>query len=135
MVRESLHDGAAKGKRWRSSVLDGVRPSPYVIFSRGMIPSPHTGDIGRNAMAVLPVIIAPDPRLKIVSEPVETVDGSVRQLMDDMAETMYAAPGCGLAAPQVGVSLRVFIIDVASTPHTGSTRTSEPASGDRRALP
>lgn len=63
-------------------------------------------------MAILPVITAPDPRLKLKSEPVEKVDEAIRRLMDDMLETMHAAPGIGLAAPQVGVTKRVLVIDV-----------------------
>ena len=54
-------------------------------------------------MAILPIIIAPDPRLKVKSEPVARVDPEVVALMDDLLDTMYVAPGIGLAAPQVGV--------------------------------
>ena len=54
-----------------------------------------------------------DPRLAKKSEPVAAVDGEIQQLMDDMLETMYAAPGIGLAAPQVGVLKRVIVIDIA----------------------
>lgn len=64
-------------------------------------------------MALLSIIVAPDPRLKKVSAPVEAVDGGVRRLMDDMLETMYAAPGIGLAAPQVGIPRRVVVADAA----------------------
>ncbi|HEU0071120.1 MAG TPA: peptide deformylase [Alphaproteobacteria bacterium] len=64
-------------------------------------------------MAVLPIITAPDPRLKVTAKPVEKVDAAVRRLMDDMLETMYVAPGIGLAAPQIGVAKRVIVIDVA----------------------
>lgn len=64
-------------------------------------------------MALLPIITAPDPRLKTVATRVDAVDDDIRQLMDDMLETMYAAPGVGLAAPQVGVSKRVIVADVA----------------------
>lgn len=64
-------------------------------------------------MALLPIITAPDPRLKIRAKPVATVDGEVRRLMDDMVETMYHAIGIGLAAPQVGVAKRVIVLDVA----------------------
>ncbi len=64
-------------------------------------------------MPLLPIITAPDPRLKQVAKPVERVDDEVRQLMDDMLETMHAAPGIGLAAPQVGVLKRVIVVDVA----------------------
>ncbi|KAF0098196.1 MAG: N-formylmethionyl-tRNA deformylase [Rhodospirillaceae bacterium] len=63
-------------------------------------------------MALLPILTAPDPRLKKKSLPVETVDAGVRQLMDDMLETMYDAPGIGLAAPQVGVLKRVIVLDI-----------------------
>jgi len=64
-------------------------------------------------MAVLDIITAPDPRLKIKARPVEKVDVKVRRLMDDMVETMYRAVGIGLAAPQVGAAQRVIVIDVA----------------------
>jgi peptide deformylase len=62
-------------------------------------------------MTILPIIIAPDPRLKLIAAPVARVDDRIRQLMDDMLETMYRAPGIGLAAPQVGVLERVIVID------------------------
>ena len=64
-------------------------------------------------MALLPIITAPDPRLKIQAKPVAKVDAKVRRLMDDMLETMYHAIGIGLAAPQVGVAKRVLVVDVA----------------------
>jgi peptide deformylase len=64
-------------------------------------------------MAIRPIIILPDPLLRKVSEPVERVDDDLRRLMDDMLETMYAAPGIGLAAVQVGVPRRLLVIDVA----------------------
>ena len=62
-------------------------------------------------MAVLPIIIAPDRRLKVVCAAVDAVDEAVATLMADMLETMYLAPGIGLAAPQVGVTKRVIVID------------------------
>ncbi len=64
-------------------------------------------------MALMPIITAPDPRLKKVANPVDEVGIDVRRLMDDMLQTMYAAPGVGLAAPQVGVLKRVIVVDVA----------------------
>jgi peptide deformylase len=64
-------------------------------------------------MALLPVLIAPDPRLKLKAKPVAQVDAKIRRLMDDMLETMYVAPGIGLAAPQVGEALRIIVADVA----------------------
>ena len=64
-------------------------------------------------MAKLPILVAPDPRLKVVSKPVAKVDDSIRRLMDDMLETMYDAPGIGLAAIQVGIAKRIIVIDIA----------------------
>jgi peptide deformylase len=64
-------------------------------------------------MALLPIITAPDPRLKIKAHPVAMVDAKVRRLMDDMLETMYHSIGIGLAAPQVGAAQRVLVVDVA----------------------
>jgi peptide deformylase len=63
-------------------------------------------------MAMLEILVAPDPRLKTKAKPVAAVDDRIRRLMDDMLETMYAAPGIGLAAPQVGEPLRVIVLDV-----------------------
>ncbi len=65
-------------------------------------------------MAILPIIWAPDPILKTRCKPVEVIDDAVRRLVDDMFHTMYAAPGVGLAAPQVGVATRVVVVDVAA---------------------
>src|SRR5919108_1343079 len=64
-------------------------------------------------MAQLPIITAPDPRLKIKARPVPAVDNKIRRLMDDMLDTMYGAIGIGLAAPQVGESSRVIVLDIA----------------------
>lgn len=64
-------------------------------------------------MAIYPILIAPDPRLKIKSEHVKEVNDDIRQLMDDMLETMYSAHGIGLAAPQIDVHKRVIVVDVA----------------------
>ena len=63
-------------------------------------------------MAKRPIILLPDPVLRLVAAPVASVDDEVRQLADDMLETMYDAPGLGLAAPQVGVSRRLFVMDM-----------------------
>jgi peptide deformylase len=65
-----------------------------------------------TVMATLPIITLPDPILRKLSKPVERVDDELRQLMDDMLETMYAAPGVGLAAVQVGVPRRLIVLDV-----------------------
>jgi peptide deformylase len=64
-------------------------------------------------MAIREILTAPDPRLKAVSEHVDTVDADIRALVDDMFETMYAAPGVGLAAIQVGVPKRIIVVDLA----------------------
>jgi peptide deformylase len=63
-------------------------------------------------MTVRPILTAPDPRLQAVSSDVEKVDSEVRKLVDDMAESMYAADGIGLAAVQIGVPKRVIVIDL-----------------------
>jgi peptide deformylase len=71
-------------------------------------------------MAKLPILEFPDPRLRTVAKPVDKVDADLRQLIDDMFETMYAAPGIGLAATQVDVHRRVLVADVStdgSDPH------------------
>lgn len=79
------------------SVVDGLAPGPYLT----------------SIMALLEIIVAPDPRLKKKAVPVERVDAATRKLMDDMLDTMYDAPGVGLAAPQVGVSKRIIVVDPA----------------------
>src|SRR5829696_2028645 len=63
-------------------------------------------------MALLPIVEVPDPRLRQISSPVEKVDDSVRALIADMFDTMYDAPGIGLAAIQVGVPKRILVIDL-----------------------
>jgi peptide deformylase len=64
-------------------------------------------------MAVRDILILPDKRLRLKSEPVKTIDKPLRALVDDMFETMYAAPGIGLAAIQIGVPRRVVTLDLA----------------------
>ena len=63
-------------------------------------------------MAILPIRVFGDPVLRTVSTPVEEIDERIRRLVKDMIETMYDAPGVGLAAPQVGVGRRVFVFDI-----------------------
>ncbi|WP_298839770.1 peptide deformylase [uncultured Roseobacter sp.] len=63
-------------------------------------------------MSVLPILCWPDPRLSVVCDAVSSVTAEMQDLADDMLETMYAAPGRGLAAPQVGHLLRLFVMDV-----------------------
>ena len=63
-------------------------------------------------MAKKQILTIPDPLLRKVSEPVNSVNSEVKKLMDDMLDTMYAAPGIGLAAVQIGVLMRVIVIDL-----------------------
>jgi peptide deformylase len=65
-------------------------------------------------MALLPILQYPDPRLREAAKPVAAVTPEILALVENMAETMYDAPGCGLAANQIGVSLRIFVIDTAA---------------------
>ena len=64
-------------------------------------------------MSVRPILILPDPRLRQVTEPVETFDDALKNAVEDMFETMYDAPGIGLAAPQIGLMKRVVVMDLA----------------------
>jgi peptide deformylase len=66
-------------------------------------------------MPLLPILRYPDPRLKIVASPVTAIDDGIRRLIRDMAETMYEAPGIGLAATQVDVHKRVIVVDASET--------------------
>ncbi|MEJ1967509.1 MAG: peptide deformylase [Rhizomicrobium sp.] len=63
-------------------------------------------------MAIRPILTAPDPRLKAVSQAVETVDAGTRRLIDDMVDSMYEADGIGLAAVQIGAPQRIIVIDL-----------------------
>ena len=77
-------------------------------------------------MAILPIVEVPDPRLRQISQPVERVDDDLRKLIDDMLETMYAAPGIGLAAIQVGVPKRVLVIDLQEPEEEGGEPVRNP---------
>ena len=66
-----------------------------------------------GTMAILPILTVPNPILKEISKPVDAVTDETRKLMDDMLETMYAAPGIGLAAVQVGIPINVIVMDLA----------------------
>lgn len=93
-------------------------------------------------MAIREIIEVPDPRLKVVSEPVTTFDDELKTLVADMFETMYDAPGIGLAAIQVGVPLRVLVIDLqpddpdaepeVCTAHGGHSHTHQPTKREPR---
>ena len=77
-------------------------------------------------MALLPIYETPDPVLRQISSPVENVDDEVRRLIADMFETMYAAPGIGLAAVQVGVPKRVLVMDLQEPEEEGGEPVKEP---------
>ena len=77
-------------------------------------------------MAQLPIVEVPDPRLRKISSPVEQVDDGVRALVADMFETMYAAPGIGLAAIQVGVPKRILVIDLQEPEEEGGAPVKDP---------
>jgi len=77
-------------------------------------------------MAILPIVEVPDPRLRQISKPVEQVDDELRALVADMFETMYDAPGIGLAAIQVGVPKRVLVIDLQEPEEEGGEPVKDP---------
>ena len=77
-------------------------------------------------MAIRPIVEVPDPRLRQISSPVEEVTDDVRALVADMFETMYDAPGIGLAAIQVGVSKRILVIDLQEPKEEGGEPVKDP---------
>ena len=77
-------------------------------------------------MAIRQIVEVPDPRLRQISSPVEEVTDEIRELVSDMFETMYAAPGIGLAAIQVGVPKRVLVIDLQEPEEEGSEPVRDP---------
>jgi peptide deformylase len=66
-------------------------------------------------MTIRPLVILPDSKLRLVSEPIKEITGEIRRLADDMLDTMYDAPGVGLAAIQIGVPVRMVTVDVSKT--------------------
>jgi peptide deformylase len=77
-------------------------------------------------MAILPIVEVPDPRLRQISKPVEKVTAETRALIKDMFETMYDAPGIGLAAIQVGVPIRVLVMDLHEPEEEGGEPVNDP---------
>jgi peptide deformylase len=77
-------------------------------------------------MAILPILEVPDPRLRKISTPVEEVNDEIRALIADLFETMYAAPGIGLAAIQVGVPKRLLVIDLQEPEEEGGEPVRDP---------
>ena len=88
-----------------SASLDGPAPTPYL--------TPTFPPRDELSMALLEILQAPHPVLKAKAAPVAQVDDRLRQLAADMFETMYKAPGIGLAAPQIGIAERLVVLDVA----------------------
>jgi peptide deformylase len=68
---------------------------------------------GRSFMAIRPILVLPDARLRAVADPIDAVDDDIKALAKDMLDTMYDAPGIGLAAPQIGVMKRIVVMDLA----------------------
>ena len=68
-------------------------------------------------MSVKPILTEPNKLLRLISKPVESVGDDERKLMDDMLDTMYAAPGIGLAAIQIGVPKRIIVMDISTDEH------------------
>jgi len=77
-------------------------------------------------MAIRPIFETPDPVLRQISKPVETFDDELKTLVGDMLETMYAAPGIGLAAVQVGVPIRLLVIDLQEPKEEGGEPVRDP---------
>ncbi len=97
------------GRRWHDCSVEGksLGPAPFVDLSQ-----PAGTAAGRRGVAVQPIRLFGDPVLRTPADPVTDFDKELRNLVRDLTETMLAAPGVGLAAPQLGVGLRVFTYDV-----------------------
>jgi peptide deformylase len=93
-----MNDSAIGADRSSHERFDRPRPRPYL-----------------GAMTIRPLVILPDARLRVVSEPVDRITDEIRRLADDMLETMYDAPGVGLAAIQIGVPVRMVTMDVSKS--------------------
>jgi peptide deformylase len=105
--------------------------APVLAWTQRAV-DPGGGSPYFSAMAKRRIITLPDPILRKVSAPVERIDAEVRKLAEDMLETMYAAPGVGLAAVQVGVPRRLFVLDTAKEKAPPQPLVSD-QSGNRRA--
>src|SRR5262245_57824912 len=96
---------------WVSSGKSGVMGWHPAKWVRGCVGRRRVSFFVVEIMSVLPILRYPDPKLREKSQDVTFFDAELRRLVSDMGETMYAAEGAGLAAIQVGVPLRLFIID------------------------
>lgn len=95
-------------------MLDRIAAIPYLKVVARI--SPVSRPAVDFPMSIKPIVVIPDPILRQVSRPVERIDADLLRLLDDMLETMYEAPGIGLAGIQVGVPLRIVTIDVSRKP-------------------
>ena len=125
MTSDPLATTAVRPPHCLEAEFDGGTASGNAMTSKACLtvarPRPMSNDdlvMKVSAMAVLPILTAPDPVLKSKARRVEAVDDRIRALMADMLETMYKAPGIGLAAPQVGVLERVIVMDTGKTEET-----------------
>jgi len=115
LVQSYTRDGNQEARRNRTTTCcKSIVPKRACQSPRGTraIAAGGPGCYGQ-AMALRPILTYPDPRLREKALPVEHFDSELKQLVEDMAETMYDAPGVGLAANQIGVLQRVFVIDIA----------------------
>src|SRR5262245_5632405 len=102
-------------------IESSARPSAADPKSLGTL-TPFHQQLKSPAMALRDIIILPDKQLRLVSKPIEKVTAEIRSLVDDMFETMYAAPGIGLAAIQVAEPLRLITMDLAKREENGETK-------------
>lgn len=119
MAWDSVGRGPADGLPGRSvAAISAARATEKQGQIRGVIRfTPRAADLrdGELDVALLPILEYPDPRLRTVARPVADFDDRLRRLVADMAETMYDAPGVGLAATQVDVHERIIVIDTSET--------------------
>jgi peptide deformylase len=93
-----------------AKILSGAISAPQIAATPALFT--EFPEFNFNPMALLNILEFPDPRLRNKAVPIEQVDGEIQKLADDMLETMYDAPGIGLAATQVNVAKRLVVIDV-----------------------
>jgi peptide deformylase len=105
----SLADSHRRIER-KKNTFDRAAARDYQTHSKREIAKPEDDT---DAMALRPIIILPDQKLRLLSAPLERVDDELRKLMDDMVETMHEAPGIGLAAIQIAEAIRLLVIDLA----------------------
>jgi len=96
---------------WVDSRLNKMRTRLTALIQA--IISRPASPVEKSRMALRPIIILPDPRLRLVSKTIERVDDDLRRLIDDMIETMHDAPGVGLAAIQIAEPIRLLVVDTA----------------------